>query len=171
MVGRRGYGIGLVLSVATLLALLWTSPVFAQPENDFLMYLKWQSRPDKDSLQALDGYVWNLMNAEQKNVLLSGFFMGKSVLVGYFADLFVRAPKLNYPAAMTQWLGKGAVSLLYLDTLVLPISVYATAIDELYRDTENCDILLIDAVFIVHERLNGRPVDLAEWRKKGRGTQ
>ena len=37
--------------------------------------------------------------------------MGKSVLVGYFADLFVRAPKLNYPAAMTQWLGKGAVSL------------------------------------------------------------
>ena len=37
MVGRRGYGIGLALSVATLLALLWTSPVFAQPENDFLI--------------------------------------------------------------------------------------------------------------------------------------
>ncbi len=149
--------------VGLLLVFAWTSAVGAE-EIGLLVFLKSLDRPPAGTLQALDGHVWCLMTDEDRNAIVGGFLIGVNVVTGYLGHLTVSIPP--YVSAMNSWKREAAEAIVYLLSWRFSVSDYVAGIDELYADTNNRDILLSDAIFIVNERLNGREVGLVPWRNK-----
>lgn len=167
------------LCVAVLVVLAWTSmaagqnvsPSESQARNvmDFTTYLLlMERRTDEKDVAAFNGHDWVTVTENFKVGYVEGFITA-AYLTGRYAMHCVG----SYPRSETAdlrvatWGADSIVGLAKASEFRFRVGVYMLELDVLYEDYANRDIPVLEAMYIVNERLNGRSVNIEEWRKKG----
>lgn len=182
--------------LAALLVLVWTSVAAEQEPMEaadtvrvhpkrFHDYLLAKPKPaDKNIIEAHDGYSWLVWSSGMKNAFMMGFIAAACLVAEYSSDLLldltgltsvfgpiplrrgIFSPTDRGYAALLDWTREAGGQLLVASWFRFKTEDYVHELDALYRDPDNRPITLIDAMYIAIARLDGKPVDLAEWRDK-----
>lgn len=151
------------LCAAVLLVLVWTSVAGASVPS---LSQYWAGVTDTQSgtLSGYDGHDWLDWPETARIAWVSGYIAGTWRLVRYLADSLLPAPLSLVVTSDAYWAVQSAVE---ESIYRYRVGAYTLELDVLYREPANLSIRLIDAMYIANERLNGREVNLDQWRAKG----
>lgn len=146
------------LCATILLVLAWTSVAGAQvlPDTyspDFLTFLRSLFAFEETGTKEATGHNWVLWTEGNKIGYVHGFLKAVDIVGAYAVNYASRH------GLLMEWI-------LPATYLRFRVGAYVLELDALYSEPGNRDIWLIHAMYIANERLNGREVDLSEWRKK-----